>query len=98
MLNVEIVFAHPYAVRRAAHGVSMSPTVRRGEAILGAGLQENAALLRAVRRRGSQAARDGGQPPFLDICLDEDEARLTKVDVNRRGPVGSNGGKEVLRL
>lgn len=98
MLNAEIVFAHPNTVGRAAHGVSMGPTVRRGEAVLGAGFEENAALLRAVRGRGSQAARDRGQPPFLDICLDEDEARLTKIDVNRRWPVGSNGGKEVLRL
>lgn len=76
----------------------MSSALRRGEAILGTGLQKNAALFRTVWGRGSQAAGDRGQTPFLDICLNEDETRLTKVDMNCRGPVGSDGREEILRL
>jgi hypothetical protein len=76
----------------------MSPTMRIGKAIFGTGFQKNAALFRAVRGRGSQAARHRGQTPFLDICLDEDETRLTEINMHRSGAVCSDGREEVLRL
>lgn len=98
MLYVEIILANSNAVWRAADRVSMSPPLRRGKAILGTGFQKDAALLRAIRGRGSQAASDRSQTPFLDICLNKDETRLTKVDVNCRGPVGPDSREEVLRL
>lgn len=59
-------------------------------------LKENAALLAAVRWGRSQAARHGGQAPFLDIAFNKDEPHLTKVDMDRTRAVGPDGREEVL--
>jgi hypothetical protein len=66
--------------------------------VLGTGFQQNATLLRSVRGWRSQTSSDGGQTPFLDIGLDEDEAGLSEVDVNSSRAVCANGGEEVLCL
>ena len=61
-------------------------------------LKQDAALLAAIRRRRSQAARRGSQAPFLDVGLNEDEAHLAKVNVNSTRAVCADGWKEVLRF
>lgn len=58
-------------------------------------LEQNAAGLGAVGWRGSQRSGHGCQAPLLDVCFDEDEASLSKVDVYGGGAVGAYGGKEV---
>lgn len=67
-------------------------------AVLAPGLEQDVALLGAVRRRRREAAGHGGEAPLLDVGLDEDEAGLAKVDVDDAGAVGADGGEEVLRL
>lgn len=67
-------------------------------AVLCAGLEENTALLGTVRGWRREAAGDGGESPFLDVGLDEDEARLAEIDMNRGWAVGANSREEVLRL
>lgn len=62
------------------------------------GFEEYAPLLTAVRWWWRQAAGHGRETPFLDIRLDEHEARLTEVDMYGAGPVGADGGEEVLRF
>lgn len=61
-------------------------------------LEEDAALFATIRWWWRQTARHGGQAPFLDIRLDEDEAALTEVDVHGARAVGADGGEEVLGL
>lgn len=57
--------------------------------------EEDAALLGAVWGWGREGAGCGREPPFLDVCFDEDEAELAKVDVDGCGAVGADGGEEV---
>jgi hypothetical protein len=66
--------------------------------ILGTSFQQNATLFGAIRWRRSQATSHGSQTPFLDVCLDEDEAGLTKIDVDDSGTVGTDGWEEIWRL
>ena len=61
-------------------------------------VEQDAALLAAVRRRRGQASRQGCEPPLLDVGLDVDEAHLPKVDVHRARPRGAHGREEILRL
>lgn len=65
---------------------------------LAAAIEENRALLAAIRGRGSQAASHGCQSPLLDIRFDEDEAHLTKIHMHLAGAVGADRWKEVVRL
>lgn len=67
-------------------------------AVLGAGLEKNTALLGAVRGWRCEATGDGGETPFLDVGLDEDESGLAQVDVNSGRTVGADSREEVLRL
>ena len=69
-----------------------------GCSILCSRFQQNATLLRAVRRRRRQASSDRSKTPLLDVGLDEDEASLAKVDMNNRGTVGADSREEVLCL
>ena len=61
-----------------------------GKAIFVARLEEDGALLRAVRWRRCKGASLWRKPPFLDVCLDEDEAGLAKIDMYHAGAVGTN--------
>ena len=60
--------------------------------------QKNTPLLAPIRRWRRKTACHGGQTPFLDIGLYEDEATLAEVDVDRTWTIGSDGGEEILRL
>lgn len=75
------------AVAVAVRGSSVS--------VFPARLEQNAAGLGAIGWRRSQRSGHGCQAPLLDICLDEDKASLSKVDVYGCGAVGAYGGKEV---
>lgn len=86
------------AVYRSAERVSVTTSLGRDVAVLGAGFQENAALFGAIRRRRSETAGHRSQTPFLDVGLDKYEARLAQVDVHGGRAVGADSRKEVLRL
>lgn len=64
--------------------------------VLSAGFEKNAALLRAIRGWRGETASDGREAPFLDVGLDEDETRLTKVNVDGGWAVCTNCREEVL--
>lgn len=76
----------------------MATSLGWGIAVLGAGLEKNTALLGAVRGWRREAAGNGGEAPFLDVGLDEDESRLAQVDVHSSRAVGADSREEVLRL
>lgn len=63
-----------------------------------ASFKKNTALFASIRGRGSETASHRRQTPFLYICFDEDETRLSKVYVNCAGPVGSNSREKILGL
>jgi len=78
--------------------VSMTAAMRARVSVLPPSLEENAALLGAVRRWRGQGARHWGETPLLDVCLDEYKAGLAKVDVDDARPIGTDGREEILRL
>lgn len=61
-------------------------------------LQQDAALLAAVRRRGREAAGHGSKTPFLDVSLNEYKTHLSKVHMHRAWAVRSNRWEEIRRL
>jgi hypothetical protein len=61
-------------------------------------LKKDAPLLAPVRRGRCQATRHRSQTPFFDVCLNEDETHLTKVDMYSTRTVCADGGEEVLSL
>lgn len=86
--------AIPTAVR--LNRVRLAPRCAGLATILPPSLEQNTTLLGTVGRRRSEAPVHGRQPPLLDIGLDEDEARLSKVDVHNTRPVGAYGREEIL--
>jgi hypothetical protein len=54
-------------------------------------------LLATIRWGWGEAASHGGQAPFLDVALDEDESHLAKVYMDGARSVGTYGREEVLR-
>lgn len=98
MLGIRVCLSTSGVVRRAAVRRALAMSVGGRVAVFCAALQQNATLLGAVRWRRRKASSDGRKAPFLDVGFDEDEAGLTKVDVNSGGPVGADGREEVLRL
>lgn len=82
------------------HGMTIpAPTSKRaGKPILGAGLEENTALLGTIWRWRCERASHRSETPLLDIGFDEDKASLTKVDMDDAGSVRADRGEEVLRL
>ena len=48
-----------------------------------------------IRRWLRQTSRHWRESPFLDICLDEDEAHLAEVDVHFTGAGRADRGEEV---
>lgn len=59
-------------------------------------LEQDATSFAAIRRRRRKTAGHGSQPPFLNICLDEDETKLTKVDVDAARTIGTDSWEEVV--
>ena len=75
-----------------------APLTSRRVSILSAAFQQDATLLGTVRRWWCQTASDRRKPPLLDICLDEVEPGLAKVDVNSGRAVGTDSREEILCL
>lgn len=65
-------------------------------ATFAARIEEDATLFAAIRRRRREAASHRRKTPFFYVSFDEDEARLSKVNMDSAGSVGTNGGKEVV--
>lgn len=63
---------------------------------LTAGFEQDAALLTTVWWGRGEAARHGGETPFLHIGFNEHESHLTKIHVDRTRTVGTNGWEQVL--
>ena len=86
--------------RISLYGMAIPATTPNcaGEPILGAGLEENAALLRTIWRWRCERPSHGSETPLFNIGFDEDKASLTKVDMNNAGSVRADRGEEVLRL
>lgn len=76
----------------------MRPTWRADIAILVSSLEEYAALLRTIWWWWRKGTRDGCETPLLDVGLDEDEAGLSKVDVDNSRSNGADGWEEVWRF
>jgi hypothetical protein len=55
-------------------------------------------LFAAIRRRRRKTTSHGGKTPFLDIGFDEDESRLSKINVYCAGAIGTDCWEEVLRF
>jgi hypothetical protein len=66
--------------------------------VLPPSLEKDASSFRSVGRWWSEGACHWSQAPFLDVCLNENEPCLTKVDVDDAWPVCAHSGEEVLRL
>ena len=86
--------------RICLHGMAISAPApnRAGESILGAGFEENAALLGTIWRWRCERAGHGSKTPLLNVGFDKNKASLTKVDMDDAGSVGADRGEEVLRL
>lgn len=67
-------------------------------ALSSTGFKQNTPLFTPIRWWRGQAPRHGCQPPFLDIRLDKDEARLSEIDVYGARTVCADGWEEVLRF
>jgi hypothetical protein len=98
MRRVEVVRRVACVVRACSNGVAVLRALRISIAVLGTSFQQYATLLRSIRWRRSQASSHRSQTPFLDVCLDENEAGLTKVDVNSSRTICTDRREEVLRL
>lgn len=67
-------------------------------AVLVASLEEDAALLRTIRRWWRKRACDGSKTPLLDVGFNEDETSLSEVDMHNSWTDGADGREEVGRL
>ena len=81
----------PAARASVSHGVL-------GASLRAAYVEEDTPLFTAIRWRWGETAGHGCETPLLDVGLDEDEARLSEVDVHGARPVGAHGWEEVLRF
>lgn len=63
-----------------------------------AGLEQDTALLTAVRWRRSQAACHRCEAPLFHVPFDEHKSHLTKVHMDRAGPIRPDGREVVLRF
>lgn len=99
VLGIQSALPASYAVRCSGDRVAVrAAALGRGISILGSALEQDATLLRTVRRRWRKAASYWRESPLLDVGLDEVEACLAEVDVDSGRTVGADSREEVLRL
>lgn len=73
----------------------MAPCRRPHVSIFPTRLEQDAALLAAIRRRRRKAASHGCQTPLLDIGFDKDKAGLSEVYMHDARAVCADRGEEV---